>query len=158
VRSAHAPAARAFCVAFLAVFVLLGVMWGMDRTHRWATPRLEASFVPVRGEPPGRVTSRATWLMPIHPGCPSCMERARALSGEATSARVVFLVVDRSQPPPLLALSELEAATIWWDSRGVWRHQWGHRVYGEILRFDSRGRYEETKPPDSAPVEGGEGE
>jgi hypothetical protein len=159
VTPANAPAARAFIGVALVLFVLFGVVWALDRTHRWDDPRLEAPFVAIRGEPPGRSTGRPTWLVPINPLCPSCMARARALSREFHSARMVFLVVDRSRPVPPLALADLEADAIWWDPRGVWRHRWGHRVYGEILRFDSGGHYRGTTPPTAnrtAPGQGGE--
>jgi len=153
VTRAHAPAARSFCVATLALFVLLGVAWSWDRSRRWADPRLDtAGFVTIRGEgsPAGE---RGTWLMAIHPGCPSCMARAREMSAslpqEAHAPRPVFLIVDRRRPPSTADLAELEAETIWWDARDVWRHRWGHRVYGEILRFDSGGRYLGTMPPGS---------
>jgi hypothetical protein len=155
VKQAHAPAARAVCVAAIAAFLLLGAAWALDRSHRWDAPRLDtSSFVRIRGAP-SVSSDRPMSLVPINPACPSCMKRARELSGGPRSERLVFLIVDRPSPPPPLALSELEADAIWWDARGIWRHRWGHRVYGEILRFDPRGRYRGTTPPRFAPDEQG---
>jgi hypothetical protein len=143
-------------------FVLLGILWGIDRSRRWETPQLDAErFVIVRGG--ATVLARATWLVPVNLRCPSCLARAADLRGSQLPAgpRVVLLVVDQRRRPSPLALSGLDADAVWWDAHGVWRHRWGHRIYGETLYFDSQGRYRGTTPPSRPPSsddgsEGGE--
>lgn len=143
--------------AALTAFAALGVWWAVDRAHRWETPRLDAAlFTAVSDAALVSSRGRDTWLVPINLRCPTCMGRARELSvlGRAPHApRLIFLVVDQRRKPSPSALAGLSAGGAWWDGRGVWRHRWGHRLYGEILRFDSRGRYRGTTPPSGAAAE-----
>ena len=136
-----------------AAIALVAVLWIVDRSRPWKRPRLEAAtFVTLReGSAGASANARETWLIPINPGCPSCLTRARmVLASRPTRGlgpRLVLLVVDRRRFPSLAPLAELDADAVWWDTRGVWRGECGHRLYGEILRFDARGAYRGTSPP-----------
>jgi len=57
------------------------------------------------------------------------------------------LIVDQEREPSPRSVAMLRAETVWWDRAGVWRGRWGHRLYGELLRFDASGKYVETLPP-----------
>lgn len=150
--------ARASCIVMAALLALLGTWWAVDRSHRWETPRLDPQlFPPLQDEAGAGGPARDTWLMPINPHCPSCMARARefgvAIWRMRGAPRRVLLVVDQRRPPALAALAELKADAVWWDRGGVWRHRWGHRLYGEVLRFDPHGSYRGTSPPSRSLVE-----
>ena len=60
---------------------------------------------------------------------------------------LVVLLVDQDRSPPRAILDSFGAASVWWDRDGTWRQVWGHRVYGERIRFDAAGRYRGTSPP-----------
>jgi hypothetical protein len=136
-------AGLAFAVAALAS---LGWLWHADRARAWQTPRLEAPLVLLRGA--ATDSSAGTWLVAVNPGCPHCLEaHARLVSRSGSGPRVGALVVDTPQRPDAPVLAALAAGPIWWDARNDWRRRWGHRVYGEVLCFDRRGRYLATRPP-----------
>ncbi len=146
--------ARIACGILLGSFLLLGIGWTLDRSRPWEVPDLDrAAFVALRGEPGSM--GRETWVMAINLGCPSCLARARRLTDPRwparTAPRRVLLVVDQRRPPQPVAWSELRADAVWWDAAGTWRRRWGHRIYGEVLRFDRHGRYLGTTPPEDPP-------
>jgi hypothetical protein len=132
--------------------LLLGVAWRRDGATRWERPRWDrARFTALRtgpGEP------AAVWLVPVNLLCAHCqtsLERVAARRDLAAGpVRVVALVVDTPRRPASPACASLPADEVWWDSGQIWRHRWGHRVYGEIVRFDARGRYLGTTAPGSA--------
>jgi hypothetical protein len=138
---------RLIGTAAMLAFLLLGGWWALDRGRRWETPSLEAAFSKLR-------TSEASaaagwWLMPVNLRCPHCVEALERLRAEQVGLHrplLVALIVDHDGMPSGRAVRDLPADQVWWDGAGVWRHRWGHRIYGEVLRFDSRGRYLETLP------------
>jgi hypothetical protein len=142
---------RIVWVALAIAFVFLGTLWAVDRGRRWERPRLAgAGFETLRGLTGVRPGSRGILLMPVHPGCPHCLAAWRRLTescpGEPDCEERVALLVDVPRPSRG-ALARLRARTIWWDRRGVWRGRWGHRMYGESMRFDGSGSYLGTSPP-----------
>ncbi len=144
------------CGIMAGVFVLLGVLWAADRTRRWETPRIEpALFSVVQDDRRTDAESRGLRLVPVNLQCPHCMRSLRALrascGGRNGCADLVVLLVDLGMRPPVALVDSLRVARVWWDRRGVWRHRWGHRIYGEVVRFDASGRYLGTSPPSMAP-------
>ena len=126
----------------------LGIVWAIDRSRRWETPSLDPSrFVWLREG--GSRVGRETWLVPINLRCPSCMARAHELAAGrgGDGRRCVWLVVDQRRRPTPVSWSELGDGSVWWDREDLWRRRWGHRLYAEVLRFDSEGRYLGTTPP-----------
>lgn len=89
-------------------------------------------------------------MLVVNPSCPHCTRQIRDFLafGERMTARptLALLVVDERRPPDPRAF-ERGADQIWWDSRDLWRGEWGHRVYGELLRFDRRGFLVEALSP-----------
>jgi len=138
---------------FLAtLFVFLGTLWAVDRERRWQVPRLPISGIEsLRGSAAPLRAPRGILLVPVHLGCPHCLAAWRRLMrlcpGEPSCEERVALLVDVDQRPSARALGSLEASAVWWDRRGVWRERWGHRVYGERMRFDASGIYLGTSPP-----------
>jgi hypothetical protein len=141
-------AAILFC-AFVAFAVVgIGGWWAWDRTRGWPTPRFSAGeFVVVELRTGGPPSER--WVVAVNPACEHCRqsladaERVRARM--TRPPRLEALVVDAPRPPSpeVFAANDLDA--VWWDAHEVWRHRWGHRVYGEVLCFDPRGRYLGTR-------------
>jgi hypothetical protein len=138
--------------ALATLFVLLGTLWAVDRERRWQVPRLPISGIEsLRGAAEPLPHPRGVLLVPVHPGCPHCLAAWRRLThprpGEPDFEERVALVVDVEQRPSARALRSFETSAVWWDRRGVWRERWGHRVYGERMRFDGSGSYLGTSPP-----------
>lgn len=143
---------RILWYALATAFVFLGTLWAVDRERRWQAPRLPISGVeslrgsalPVRG-------SRGILLVPVNPGCFHCLAAwqrlIRACPGEPDCEDRVALLVDLDRRPSDRALQSLTASAVWWDRRSIWRGRWGHRVYGERMRFDGSGIYLGTSPP-----------
>ena len=127
-----------------AAFAALGWLWHLDRTRVWQTPGLGAPLALV-----GAATadsSAGTWLVAVNPDCPHCLQAlARLAARSRRGLRVGALIVDTPRRPGAATLAALRAAPLWWDARGDWRWRWGHRVYGEVLCFDPRGRYVRTR-------------
>jgi len=121
-----------------------------DRTRRWETPRLDPGrFIVVR-DAVGSGAAAGWVLMPVNLRCPHCLASLRALQRSRranTNPDLVVLVVDEEREPTSKSIDALHAETVWWDRDRVWRGRWGHRIYGEVLRFDPHGRYVETLPP-----------
>jgi len=139
----------------------LGWLWHRDRTRAWEPPRWDASrFVAIGGAPRPEAAAAERWLVAVNLECPYCLRSLRQAVSERSRAPAPFalgaLVVDTAARPRAEALPELAAVGWWWDSEDVWRRRWGHRVYGEILVFDSTGLYLRTLPPmHGAPEEAG---
>ena len=128
-------------------FLLLGGWWALDRGRQWETPSLQARFSKLRTST--APASEGWWLMPVNLRCPHCMESLERLRAEAVGLHrplLVALIVDQDRMPSGRVVGDLPVDQVWWDASGVWRHRWGHRVYGEVLRFDPRGRYLGTLP------------
>ena len=131
----------AFALAGLAA---LGGLWQLDRSRPRETPRLGEPLVLLRAcefAPGAR-----TWLVAVNPGCPHCRQvLARLASRPLPGVRVGALIVDSRSRPSAGAIASLPGAPIWWDASNAWRRRWGHRVYGEVIRFDAAGRYASTR-------------
>jgi hypothetical protein len=122
--------------------IALGGAWLGDRGHRWVEPRWpDASF--VRLSVPAGAARTPLWVVPVNPYCPHCMTTLARLAAEWPAKHpgepLVALIVDSVARPAWSGAMPLEA--VWWDRRGVWRSRWGHRLYGELIRFDAGGRY-----------------
>jgi len=127
-----------------AALAALGWLWHLDRTRVWQTPGLGAPLVLVRTATAD--SSAGTWLVAVNPDCANCLRAlARLAARPPRGLRVGALIVDTPRRPGAAALAALRAAPLWWDARGDWRRRWGHRVYGEVLCFDPRGRYVSTR-------------
>jgi hypothetical protein len=137
-------------------FVLLGVLWTLDRVRRWETPRLEtATFSVMRGVRRADGGPGGLALVPVNLRCPHCLVRLRALRDSCRSRGgcpdLVALIVDQERAPSRAQIDSLGVGRVWWDRRGIWRNRWGHRIYGEVLWFDASGRHRETLPPVAGP-------
>ena len=130
-----------------AALAALGWLWHLDRTRVWQTPGLGAPLVLVRTATAD--SSAGTWLVAVNPDCANCLRAlARLAARPPRGLRVGALIVDTPRRPGAATLAALRVAPLWWDARGDWRRRWGHRVYGEVLCFDSRGRYVSTRLAD----------
>ena len=122
----------------------LGWLWHLDRTRVWQTPGLGAPLALVCAATAD--SSAGTWLVAVNPDCPHCLQAlARLAARPRRGLRVGALIVDTPRRPGAATLAALRAAPLWWDARGDWRRRWGHRIYGEVLCFDPRGRYVGTR-------------
>jgi hypothetical protein len=141
----------------------LAAIWTWDRTRAWETPRLDLTrfvrLVPPAA-PPGPdslagADSSQHWLVPVNPACDHCRRLYPAVLARRDSlaprATVEALIVDAAKRPESAALAPFRGAGVLWDSTGVWRHHWGHRVYGETLRFRTAGTLVSVDPPPAVP-------
>jgi hypothetical protein len=128
-------------------FLVLGTLWVMDRTRGWETPRLDASRFKILldASRPGDRPADCS-LVAVNLRCPHCMQSLRRLLARTSRDQIVVLLVDQEHTPAPAVVGSLGATRVWWDHKGVWRHRWGHRIYGEVLRFDRAGRYLGTTP------------
>jgi len=127
-----------------AALAALGWLWHLDRTRVWQTPGLGAPLALVCAATAD--SSAGTWLVAVNPDCPHCLQAlARLAARPRRGLRVGALIVDTPRRPGAATLAALGAAPVWWDARGDWRRRWGHRIYGEVLCFDPRGRYLRTR-------------
>ncbi len=136
-------------VAAMVLLVAAAAYWSWDRFRARSQP----VFDPVRFSvlsPPVAATDER-WLVAVNPGCSHCREHLDALeahmAGAPGHARLGALIVDTDQRPDTLTLSALAPGGVWWDSAGIWRREWDHRVYGELLQFSSDGALRATQPP-----------
>ena len=126
----------------LVPLVALGTLWWRDRSApreepRWGRPGLIQVF-PSAGTKPA---ARSRSVVPVNPACPHCGGYVAAAAKRVGPDEVLaILMVDTRRPqdghPAPAGVDE-----IWWDRDMIWRNRWGHRVYGEMLRFDAQGRY-----------------
>jgi hypothetical protein len=128
----------------------LGALWLHDRMKPWRAPRWEpARFVALTSARAPDVDVR--WVAIVNPLCPHC--RAALPQVAALRARtrpppdLCVLIVDSPRRPDRATVASLRVPEAWWDAANVWRQEWGHRVYGEVLVFDRSGRLIETRPP-----------
>jgi hypothetical protein len=61
-------------------------------------------------------------------------------AGVTPRPHVVALLIDVPRLAAERAAPRVGADGVLWDARSVWRSAWGHRVYGEVLRFSAGGR------------------
>jgi hypothetical protein len=124
----------------LAALASLGWLRHADHARAWETPGLGAPLVLLRGI--AADSSAETWLVAVNPDCPHCLEaHARLAARRGPGPRVGALIVDTPRRPGAAVLAALGGGPVWWDARDDWRRRWGHRIYGEVLCFDRRGRY-----------------
>lgn len=137
--------------AALALLSTLGVRWHLDRTRAFDPPRLDPARQFRLADDPRREPHLERWVVALHPGCPHCLASlARVAERRAerdAPVRLGGLIVDRRTTPDPAYWQALPLEEVWWDSAGDWRARWGHRVYGEVLCFDRRGRHLRTLPP-----------
>jgi hypothetical protein len=147
----------------LGALVALGAAWRLDRARGWETPRWDPDrFVLIRDaahrEGNGGHTSEPDlpvagerWVVAIQPLCPHCRESlSRLVAARARHedpVEIEALIVDSSRRPLTTILAETGVDRVWWDERNDWRRRWGHRVYGEILIFDTNGAHVRSLPP-----------
>lgn len=141
-RIAMNAAAGALAIAALT----LGGLWHADRGRRWEEPRWAAGrFVALRPGQEDRHGGGATWLVVVNPRCARCVTALRTLHAGWARARrgerLAALVVDTPARPGAAVLRALPPVPVWWDRDHVWRKRWGHRLYGELIGFDTAGRH-----------------
>lgn len=124
--------------------IALGGALLRDRARPWDVPHWDpARFTVLRGRPKHRPAE--TWVVAFQPACPHCRESlGRALRAAARDPHhpdVALLVIDASRPLADQAIDVAPDLPVWWDEHQTWRERWGHRLYGEILRFGPDGRY-----------------
>jgi len=145
-----------------AAALALGWAWHRDRTRHWEEPAwAEDTFVRLRAGQradlrSGRRNGQATWMVPANPGCPRCLASLRRLHAEwARRGRrgvLAVLIVDTHRRPGAELMRTIPELPLWWDRDGIWRRRWGHRLYGELIEFDSSGRYLRTFSARDAPT------
>jgi hypothetical protein len=150
-------AAGALIGVCVAVLIALGALWWRDRTRVWETPVWnDATFTridrAVRESAAALDPERETWVVAVNPDCGHCDQSLRnaglVAARRGDVARLEALIVDRKSRPSPSVFGNGRLDAVWWDERQVWRGRWGHRVYGEVLRFDAGGRCLGTWPPE----------
>jgi hypothetical protein len=131
---------------FLAGTLALGWAWHRDRSRPWEEPRwTPEEFVPLRAGQRAARGGQATWMVTVNLRCPRCLATLRRIAavpgGTGDTAQLAALIVDTPARPGAAAVLRLPPMPVWWDRDGVWRRRWGHRLYGELIRFDAAGRH-----------------
>ncbi len=144
---------RVALVLSAVILAAIGIAWGYDRTRHWEAPRWDGSRFVTLAAPAG--AARATWMVVVNPDCMHCRARLAELlrrpRDPARDAALGVLLVDvPHRPPPPDDPDRLDGG-LYWDSLGVWRSRWGHRVYGEVLVFAPDGTLERDVGPDLDP-------
>jgi hypothetical protein len=135
------------------VLAAIAIAWWADRMHAWETPRWNAQrFSRLVAPSPG---ARARWMVVVNPDCLHCRARlAELLRRQRDPARdpaLGVLLVDVRRRPDLQEDTSRMDGGVFWDSLGVWRSRWGHRVYGEVLVFAAGGELVRTVGPEGDP-------
>lgn len=135
------------------ILVAIGGVWLMDRTRTWETPAWRTSRFTRMS--PAEGGARADWIVVVNPDCLHCRARLAELlrrerDPQRDPALGVLLVDTPTRPGPLDDASRLDGG-VWWDSTGVWRSRWGHRVYGEVLVFSPSGALVRVVGPEADP-------
>ena len=141
-------------VLALLIVLALGAWWLSERLAPHQTPRFDAArFAAIAAPRETLPAGGERWLVAVNPGCPHCREHLAALASRlarplrpAPHPVLSVLVVDWPQRPSAEAdaLSLLAPGGVWWDSARVWRGEWKHGAYAEVLVFDAQGRYHTT--------------
>jgi hypothetical protein len=149
-RPAASRWARAGWALAALALVALGVLWQLERSRHWEAPRWDAAAFEVLLADSAADSARETWAVAFNPDCPHCRESliaTLALRAATTPPpRVAVLIVDTPARPDRVLAASLGADAVWWDVHQRWRRAWGHRVYGEVLCFDSAGAWLRTLP------------
>jgi hypothetical protein len=136
----------------LAGLVALASAWLLDRSRPWETACWRTDrFVLVGGHSDPAYRGEH-WVVAVQPDCPHCMATTPVIADSARrlGVRIAALLVDCRHAPDPARLRILHVDELWWDADQVWRRRWGHRVYGELLRFDATGAL--IEPPREFPV------
>lgn len=143
----------------LAVLLLaaLGLWWWREHSRLRVTPRWEparfAQLVAPRAADPGPVGAER-WVVAVNLKCPHCQSHLgwlrERIASRASPPLLGALIVDQPTRPGPLALGALGAGAFW-DSAQVWREVWGRGMYGETMRFDSRGQLLGASPGGMVP-------
>ena len=84
-------------------------------------------------------------MVAVNLRCTRCLATLGRIAAEwdelHDTARLAVLIVDAPVRPGPEAVRRLPLMPVWWDRDGVWRRRWGHRLYGELIRFDAAGRH-----------------
>jgi hypothetical protein len=141
-------------VLALLIVLALGGWWLSERLTPHPTPRFDAArFATVTAPRETLQAGGERWLVAVNPGCPHCREHLALLasplahrSASGPPPLLSVLVVDWPKRPTAEAeeLSRLAPGGVWWDSARVWRGEWKHGAYAEVLVFDAQGRYRTT--------------
>lgn len=154
--SPAAPANRTLRLAALLLpalgFLLLGALWSADRTRSRERPRWdETDFIRLTTSRPEPGAWAERWVVAFHPGCPHCANSLASLAAArdrlGARVRVAALLVDVTAAPADSIVAGIPADEVFRDAAGRWRRRWGHRVYGEILCFESDGRLARVLAP-----------
>lgn len=121
------------------IFIALGGLWALDRTHHWDAPRWPvagaAALLPAATNPEGR----GAVIVAVNLDCSHCrtrlLEVARARLAERAHSALGVLIVDAPGRPGRVEFGVPLPAGAWWDSLGTWRGRWGRRMYGEVYLF-----------------------
>jgi hypothetical protein len=148
-RRAPAWAITVLVASALGVAALIA-LWVVDARHGWETPRWsERRFDSIAVGSPRWREPGERWVVAVFPQCSHCRASLRdvALVRARMShpPRLAALIVDTERRPPAAVVADAEVDAVFWDREQVWRKRWGHRAYGEILCFDSAGRYLRTR-------------
>jgi hypothetical protein len=148
---ARAPLlALVLVAAVTALLCALGLAWQRDRHAVWERPGWSPRrFVLLDGGPESSKPAERH-VVAVNPLCPHCVESldevvARRRAGDGRYV-IAALIVDTPERPRWGVPMRLGEDETWWDSTGVWRRRWGHRVYGEVLVFDTDGTWVRTLP------------
>jgi hypothetical protein len=125
----------------LAGLVALGSAWLLDRSRPWETACWRTDRFVLLGGHPDAGYRGERWVLAVQPDCAHCMTTTPVIADSARrlGVRVAALLVDCRTAPDPARLRSLRVDELWWDAQDVWRRRWGHRVYGELLRFDAGG-------------------
>lgn len=139
-------AVRLLAGLFLAGTLALGWAWHRDRSRPWEEPRwTPEAFVLLRAGQRAVRGGQDTWMVTVNLRCPRCVASLRRMAaawdGNPGAVRLAALIVDTPARPGPEAVRRLPPMPVWWDRDGVWRRRWGHRLYGELIRFDAAGRH-----------------
>jgi hypothetical protein len=135
----------------LVALLALAWLWRRDRVHAWELPAIAAGGEVELVASSAPAVGGETWLVAVNPGCPHCVRSLagvrRVRAGVRRPVRLAVLLVDTPARPGLDSGWVNGVDQVWWDSTGVWRRRWGHRTYGEVMRFDAADHYRWTVPP-----------
>jgi hypothetical protein len=139
--------------AGILLFVAIGALWLHDRSRLWEEPRWHSGRFELIARPAaGAAGDGELWLVAVNPDCGHCAgslaNAAAVRDRRADDTGLHALIVDQPGRPARDVFRGHDVDVVWWDEHGVWRRRWGHRVYGEVLRFDASGRYLGTWPPE----------
>jgi len=129
--------------------------WWIDRTTVYERPEWnEQSFEPLSAPRTSDDAGGETWVMAVNPHCSHCMTTLASLADTlgtgAGAPRLIALIVDAGSRPAERDVAHPRLDGVFWDRDQVWRSHWGHRLYGELMRFGRDGRWlDESQRPRS---------